>query len=101
MLFRSVNGLVCVDNVEEMAVMVSASREVKTLEVLVDEKTKIRTLYDDVILNGCPPMAKVVTLRKMARSFKSGEGTSDGNGANASETEEPEDAKELVETGEG
>ena len=46
-------------------------------------------------------MPRVMTLREMPRSCQFGEGTSDGNGANASDTEEPGGAKEVVETGEG
>lgn len=47
-----VDGLVCVDNEKAIVAMVSASKEAKTLEVLVDKENKIRTLYNDVILNG-------------------------------------------------
>ena len=43
----------------------NARKEVKTLEVLVHEKNKVRTLYDYVILNGFPPPPNVVTRTKV------------------------------------
>ena len=46
-----VDGLVCVDTEEVIAAMVNASKECKTLLLIVDEDNNIRTFYDDVILD--------------------------------------------------
>ena len=60
------DGLVCVDTEEAIAAMVTASKEAKTLDVIVDKENKIRTLYgDDVILNRCPTLP-----RKLPRSVQ-------------------------------
>ncbi|KAI4985782.1 hypothetical protein ZWY2020_018412 [Hordeum vulgare] len=47
-----VDGLVCVDSEEVIAAMVNASKEAKTLLVIVDEENKIRKFYEDVIIDG-------------------------------------------------
>ncbi|KAE8776460.1 hypothetical protein D1007_50902 [Hordeum vulgare] len=49
-----VDGLVCVDNPDVITGMVRASREAKTLKVIVDEQNKIQTIYDNVIVKEYP-----------------------------------------------
>lgn len=67
-----VDGLVCVDTEEVIAAMVNASKECKTLLLIVDEENKIITLYDDVIIDGSP-LPRVITPRKLPRSAEGGE----------------------------
>ncbi|XP_044372993.1 uncharacterized protein [Triticum aestivum] len=90
------DGLVCVDTEEAIAAMVTASKEAKTLDVIVDEENKIRTLYgDDVILNRCPTLP-----RKFPRSGQFGEGTSGSYAEGAREEEETGEEEEAGESGE-
>ncbi|XP_044343151.1 uncharacterized protein [Triticum aestivum] len=89
------DGLVCVETEEAIAAMVTASKEAKTLDVIVDKENKIRTLYgDDVILNRCPTLP-----RKLPRSGQFGEGTS-GSYAEEAREEEETGEEEAGESGE-
>ena len=92
-----VDGLVCVDTEEVIAAMVNASKECKTLLLIVDEENKIRTLYDDVILDG-PPLPRVITPRKLPRSA---EGIEEEDNGEAGEEEENADDREEGEQGDG
>ncbi|KAI4993978.1 hypothetical protein ZWY2020_008291 [Hordeum vulgare] len=56
-----VDGLVCVNSEEVIAAMVNASKEAKTLLVIVDEENKIRRFYEDVIKDGPPLPDDIVT----------------------------------------
>ncbi|KAI4991734.1 hypothetical protein ZWY2020_040120 [Hordeum vulgare] len=56
-----VDGLVCVNSEEVIAAMINASKEAKTLLVIVDEENKIRRFYEDVIKDGPPLPDDIVT----------------------------------------
>ncbi|KAI4968703.1 hypothetical protein ZWY2020_046033 [Hordeum vulgare] len=56
-----VDGLVCVNSEEVIAAMVNASKEAKTLLVIVDEENKIIRFYEDVIKDGPPLPDDILT----------------------------------------
>ena len=81
--------------------MVNASKECKTLLLIVDEENKIRTLYDDVILDG-PPLPRVITPRKLPRSAEGEHGEEEhGEAREEAEQGEGEDHGHEAEQGEG
>uniref|UniRef100_A0A453S6S5 Transposase MuDR plant domain-containing protein n=1 Tax=Aegilops tauschii subsp. strangulata TaxID=200361 RepID=A0A453S6S5_AEGTS len=71
-----VDGLVQVNTPEVCAAMVNASKETKTLCLMVDEKIRLKSMWGDHIVNGCPELPRVLSPRKMSSSARSGEGTS-------------------------
>ncbi|KAE8804771.1 hypothetical protein D1007_19186 [Hordeum vulgare] len=94
-----VDGLVCVNSEEVIAAMINASKEAKTLLVIVDEENKIRRFYEDVIKDG-PPLPDVIISRGAEGGEEEGR-SEEENGEGRSEEEHGEGRADAdVEQGE-
>jgi hypothetical protein len=61
------DGLVCIEKDDDILAIFSVVSYYRRLILMVDHTNFLKTLKDDVIINGSPPLPLVISPRKMPR----------------------------------
>ncbi|KAM0888748.1 hypothetical protein ACQ4PT_028162 [Festuca glaucescens] len=61
------DGLVCIEKDADIVAMCTAVSYAKSLVLMIDHTNFLKTLRDDVIIHGSPPLPPVLSPRKMPR----------------------------------